>query len=183
MTVLALGCSKKDDAPVAGTAFISGQEYLIVSGRNENTQGEALRGTLKAIFRKMLDNGLRAKTGFKIEFSLQDGGSFDLIVNSKADLTEGAIVRFTRNGNVLLGGASHAVRALEGVNASGNLSLTIDVHNDEGHFAIRSGTRMLLNVEPNQPHSVPQGSGDKWGVELNNATLTSITKGASDLED
>lgn len=129
---------------------------------------------------------------FEVTFTLNDGGSLSLHTFANSNLQSGFTVTFTRTGNVLqvhadAQGISQDWSSLfAAIDASGTLTFTLDVHNNErpAHVLIWSGakasdmdhTNTVYNsaedsLDLNYDAAPGNGSGRAWGFTANNAQL------------
>ena len=154
---------------------LNGVEYAFVQSGSLQTSESSISGTGSIIFREPLP-GLGAKSSFRLTMALPDTGAIILYVNSKNDLSSGAVIQIERAGPTVKAGAPTAMSDLSGVDATNSFTLQIDYHNDEGHLLIWSGAETnfvpgtaLLDTDD----TVPKGTGGAvWGILLSNATLT-----------
>jgi hypothetical protein len=134
-------------------------------------------------------SGASSNNSFRLTFTLQDGGSVSLFANSTAALADGIEIEMKRQGSALevhvkKGGTDFdASSSFTSVSATAAVTLQIDVHNSESpvHLLVWgesttdfSESNTLLNEEASTP---PSGTGTYWGLELENATVTSAAAG------
>ncbi len=186
-TLALFGCGKDDKKDTAGLVegiLASKSYYLVDAGTLERTDSQ-IKGTGSVVFVSPLD-GLDAKTNYNLTFTLEDGGSVELVAHSDSTLSKGVSVVLSRAGSVLnaklkADGTETETKVLGGITASGVAKISIDVHNDENpsHILIWDGAGdafaeddALLNSEAETPG---QGKSTAWGLVLTKATLTAAT--------
>lgn len=183
----------------AETQF-SGQAVKLIAnpGALRNANG-VLQGTGTSIFRQPL-LGVNSAASYEVEFTLQNNGELILLSHGDENLNGAFQIRFLRRGagrnslNLTLqaGGATRGsindqgVDLFSNVDASLPLRFQVDVHNDEGaasHVLIWDITRTrdvfnpftaLLNTsDPRKSNygSPGRGAADRWGMQLQNATV------------
>jgi len=149
-----------------------------------------------------------AATGgsYALDFSLADGGSLVLVSHGREDLSGGWEMEFRRQGAgsgslrvvVRAGGIerdtnnSAGLDVFSGFDASQPLKLQVDVHNNESPTHSLTWSRAIsenyaedqaiLNTEEND-NSPGKGSGTRWGLRLNNATVTRAEISAPKFEE
>jgi hypothetical protein len=182
------------------TQFSSQQVRLISEPGALRNQNGVLQGTGTSIFRQAL-RGVNSNASYELEFSLQNGGELVLVSHGDENLNNAFQVRFSRRGYgrgsllVILqanGGSRSAVNdvgvdVFANVDASRSLRFQVDVHNDDGgaaHVLIWDVTRTrdvfnpytaLLNTNDNRKSnygSPGRGAGARWGMQLNNASVS-----------
>lgn len=181
-----LGCNKADDdkSTTQEQGSFAEQTYLVVEAGNLLRTETEIAGTGSILFVSPLDS-LEAKTNFDLSFTLEEGGSLELVTHANAQLQQGASVLVTRQGKDLelqlkAGDIATEAKVLTNLDASGKLRLAIDVHNDENPSHILawdgSGTAFgeddaLFNSEVDA-ETPAQGKGTAWGLILSKAKLT-----------
>ena len=186
--VLALACSKSSGSSTAAAATTT------LSGSVQTT-GSGYTGSGSLIYNTPLDS-IQSGHSWALAFTLQDGGSLTLLSNTNNQLGSGVAVRFARTGAVLsvtlkaAGAETDVSSAFTSVDASGSMSLQVDIHNDEtpAHVLVWSGTDFsegaaLLNSEDAGNEVPGSGSGTFWGLELNNATVSTIERTSPKFEE
>jgi hypothetical protein len=164
----------------SGTAVSSSIDThtQVSGGSNLTTSSTAIEGSGAVLFSNSLgstDSG----TNFTLTFTLDEGGSLKLHSYASNELTGGIDVQFTRAGtalSVVVGSASPSV--LTGIDASGEIKITFDTHNDEApaHVLIWNGTASTFTpeaaiLELDGETGVGNGTGTFWGLTLSTAKV------------
>ncbi|AHZ83732.1 hypothetical protein Bb109J_c3125 [Bdellovibrio bacteriovorus] len=129
---------------------------------------------------------------FEVTFTLNDGGSLSLHTFASSNLQSGFTVTFTRTGTTLQvhadtqGNVQDWSSLFAAVDASGTLTFTLDIHNNErpAHVLIWNGakapdmdhTNTVYNsaedsLDLNYDAAPGNGSGRAWGFTATNAQL------------
>jgi hypothetical protein len=194
LTVLTLftvgGCKKDDDKTTDLPQGTFGEQtyYVLESGNLEQTEG-LLKGSGALVFASPL-NAIQSQDNFALEFTIAEGGSLSLVTHSDGSLSDGLTVQFERTGTELISslkadGAGTGDNVLSGVDASGPVSLAVDVHNNETptHVLIWNAVNgsfeedeALYNSEEDED-APGVGKGTLWGLVLRNATVTKVERG------
>ena len=170
---------------------LGGSKYTKVESGTLQQSGKTLSGTGRIVFNDPLTE-VGSNKNFDLSFSLEDGSSFTLITHSTNKLEQGVEVRFSRQGTSLKvtfrvqGSENDVSDAFLDVVASGPLRFFVDAHNSESpaHFLIWKGDatsfdeeNALLNSESDGMAVPGNGSGNFWGMSLENATLIEAAVG------
>lgn len=147
-------------------------------------------------------SSVNSGANFEYHFRVTDGGSFTVFAFANSSLTNGIAIRFTRNGGTLnvLATAQGITQdwspLFASVDASQDVTLTMDIHNNESpaHIMIWNGsknpkmnhTNTLYNsaedsVDLDYDAGPGNGSGRAWGFQTDGATL--INAKISDPQD
>lgn len=165
-----------------------GVEYGTISDGTLEHRGSSIEGSGSLIFISPLA-GISSKESYALQFTLAEGGSLSLITHSNSRLDSGLTILFSRSGSVLsgitqVGNTVSTSFNLTGIDASGTISLQIDVHNDESpaHILAWTGsnfaeTAALYNSEDPGLNAAGNGAGTYWGLVLSNATVTQASVG------
>jgi hypothetical protein len=189
VTVAACACSKdekKDSSLPQGT--FAGQTYYVVEAGDLERSDSVLRGSGAIVFASPL-NEIESQDNFALEFTVDDRGSLALVTHANNALGQGLTVRFERAGTELVtilsaDGAGTTDHVLSGMDASGTLALSVDVHNNEtpAHVLIWSDASgswdedaALYNSE-SDADAPGKGKGSLWGLVLRNAELKSVSR-------
>ena len=191
LSVLVIGlasCSKSGGNPTAAAATTT------LTGSPQTT-GSGYSGTGSLIYNTPLES-VQSGHSWALAFTLQDGGSLTLLSNTNNQLGNGVAIQFSRAGAVLsaklkaAGSETDVSAAFTSIDASGAISLQVDIHNDEtpAHVLVWSGTDFsegaaLLNSEDAGNEVPGSGSGTYWGLELNNATVSTIERTSPKFEE
>ena len=130
---------------------------------------------------------------YEVGFSLQDGGSFTLVVFSDAQLLKGLRIQFFRSGNTLQVQAS-ADGVIQDwspqfttIDASEVMTFNVDIHNNEkpAHILLWAGSKNMNQDHTNTLYNSAEdsvdldydagpgnGKGRQWGFILNNSSIT-----------
>lgn len=131
---------------------------------------------------------------FKLEFTLDDDGSLDLIAFADSVLVGGTTIYFSREGATLLGGIDYGAETIDisdyllSVNALSEMTLWIDLYYDQSppRILIWSEDDFSLDeVLYDNASSYPeesQGEGLYWGLSLNEAYVTTAAVSDPELE-
>jgi hypothetical protein len=196
LALAALGCSKNDDKETGliQDVFHDQTYYLVESGNLERSES-LLKGSGAMVFASPLD-AISSQDNFTLEFSLAEGGSLALVTHSNNSLEKGITVQFDRAGTQLstslkADGSGTSDIVLEGLDASGTLTLSVDVHNNETptHVLIWNAAQgsydesdAVFNSEEDEA-SPGVGQGSLWGLVLRQAELKSVTRGEAKFKE
>lgn len=186
----AVGCKKDEDKTTAlpQGSFAKQTYYVVETGDLEQSE-TLLEGSGAVVFASPL-NAIQSQDNFALEFTLGEGGSLALVTHSDSSLSEGLTVQFERGGKELISrltadGSGTGDNVLSGVDASGPISLAVDVHNNETptHVLIWNAVNgsyaedeALYNSEE-AGDSPGVGKGTLWGLVLRNAAITKVERG------
>ncbi|HET9238959.1 MAG TPA: hypothetical protein VFO10_17000 [Oligoflexus sp.] len=186
----AVGCKKDEDktTDLPQGSFAEQKYYLLETG--DLQQGDdRLQGSGALVFASPL-NAIQSQDNFALEFTIAEGGSLSLVTHSDSSLSDGLTVQFERAGTELISslkadGAGTGDNVLSGVDASGPISLAVDVHNNEtpAHVLIWNAVNgsyeeneALYNSE-DDADAPGVGKGTLWGLVLRNATVKKVERG------
>jgi len=199
IVISASGCSKKDSDAATCSGGYQLESLCFKGQTNANLvfSSGSLSGTGSAVAVEPLSEKTAGGRNIAISFSIQDGGSFELRTFARNDLSGGIDIKFSRSSGKLnmsfkQGETASSAKELEGIDASAEVKLFIDVHNDESpaHVIVWNGAgsfnkeQSLHNSEDSgaiQPAA--QGLDKYWGVALNRATLSKVAVGEPKDED
>ncbi len=185
LSVMAVsGCKKDDDKTtdqVQGT--FGGKTFYLVDAGDLKTSESSIQGSGSLVFAEPLSE-ISSADAFVLKFALENSGSIELVTHSNSSLGKGVSVALSRSATTLnatlkADTAESEVKALEDVNAAEDVSLIVDVHNDEDptHILVWKGDsesfgedNALINSEDGL-ETPGQGSGTVWGIVLKKATL------------
>jgi len=183
------GCGKDDkkDTSALIEGSFAGSSYFVIDAGDLVRSESQIKGSGSIVFKSPLAS-TDAKTNYNLTFSLEDGGSVELVAQSDGSLNKGVSVILTRAGTALNASlkaddVTTEVKVLSGISAAGVVTISIDVHNDESptHILLWNGTAddfaedaALLNSEADA-ETPGQGKSTAWGLVLAKATLTSAT--------
>jgi hypothetical protein len=185
-----LGCKKDEDkSTTLPQGSFAGQSYYVVESDDLELNESILKGSGAIVFASPL-NAIQSQDNFAVEFTIAEGGSLALVTHSNSSLAEGLTVQFDRAGTELIAtlkadGSGTTDNVLSGIDASGLVSLSVDVHNNEAptHVLIWNAANgsfseddALYNSE-DDTDAPGVGNGTLWGVVLRNAELKAITRG------
>ncbi len=192
----ATACKKDDDKETSliQDSFNNQSYYLVEPGNLERGPSQLL-GTGAVVMAAPL-NSILSQDNFGLEFTLAEGGSLALITHSTNGLQQGLTVQFDRAGTELstsikADGSGTSDHVLEGIDASGTITLAVDVHNNEtpAHVLIWNAAAgsydeeaALYNSERDE-EAPGQGQANLWGLVLRNADLKAVTLDAAKFSD
>jgi hypothetical protein len=188
MALLALvyGCGNVSNA-VANTANeekLGSLTYIVLDAGDLQRTDTKISGTGRVAFKEPIGE-IGSKKDYAVAFTLEDGGTLKLVPHGDDKLAGAVSVALARSGSKVTatlsaGGNDAAGRVLEGVDASKEMKLYIDVHNDEtpSHILVWSGAdfsedKALLNSEKDG-ETPGHGGGTFWGLALTKATVTEV---------
>ncbi len=179
------GCG--GSATCTGTTF--GAICLGVVSQGTLTIGTTMTGTGSVVAATPLA-GASTNNSFRVAFTLNAGGTVTLVANSDATLGSGVKVEFKRNGTTLevrlkgSGPDKDISSSFVGVDASTALTYQIDIHNTENPIHVLMWDESVTDFQNTTPRvddetgTPSSGSGTYWGVELSDATVSSLAVGA-----
>lgn len=188
--IAAAGCKKDEDktTDLPQGSFAEQTYYVLETGDLERSEA-LLQGSGALVFASPL-NAIQSQDNFALEFTLGEGGSLALVTHADSSLSDGLIVQFEGAGSELISrltadGAGTGDNVLSGVDASGPISLAVDVHNNEtpAHVLIWNAVNgsyaedeALYNSE-DDADAPAVGKGTLWGLVLRNAVVTKVERG------
>ncbi|MDQ3234972.1 MAG: hypothetical protein M3Q07_24455 [Pseudobdellovibrionaceae bacterium] len=186
LALLQLACTKDDDkkTDLVQGSLIGKTYYVVQAGDLQRTE-TSVSGTGSIVFNSPLGS-IPSKDNYALNLSVDDGGTLELVTHSDSSLANGVSVLLKRTGSSLTAslkakGQESTAKELSGVNAAEDISLAIDVHNDEtpAHILVWSAAggdfgedNALLNSEEDET-SPGNGSGTSWGLILTKANVSS----------
>ena len=187
LLVSAMGLNSCGSSP-SSTYSLNGIGYSVVTAGTLLHNGTSVSGTGAIVFSAPLSE-TRSNNGFLLTFTLDDGGKLELVSNATAQLTSGVTVRVVRSGaavtiTTLIGDASTSFSApfnSGSVDATGSITLQIDVHNFESpaHILAWDSTVTAPFDEDNALFSsnatAGVGAGSFWGLVLENAVVSAAS--------
>lgn len=158
--------------------FLSSPENLLI-------RYGVLSGHGKLRFAQDLES-VDSSYNFFLHFTLNEGSDFSFVSHSDKDLNAGVTLHFKRKGEQLLvfvtsaGVTDDWSTYLSSVSASGDIQLSLDVHNNEGvsHIVlwdVVSGVKLFDSAAVDG--LAGRGQGQQWGVLLCDARVLNIRKG------
>lgn len=185
LTLISGACSSDDDDNSCSSLY--GYCY---SASGVTVSGSTVSGTGTVNFGVVADS---AETGrnFKFGVTLADGASVTLKAFGQADLENAANIVFTRSGSTVSfdggEGAKNLLTAgLVNADATGPLTINVDVHNDEdgeAHVFAWAGDTDPEQGSENLENHAEKGVGVYGGLTLSNATVTSFVVAADKVQD
>jgi hypothetical protein len=173
-------CGNSDDG---ATVFsLDGAGYIVITSGSLQHNSTNVSGSGTIVFNNPL-SGISTKHSYALSFEIEDGGSLTLGSHSSNQLANGVNVVMTRNGSILsviieAEGAQTDVSALfAGIDASGPITIQIDVHNDEDPAHILAWTGQSFDeadaiYNSEEDGDTPgNGAGSFWGLILSNVTV------------
>jgi hypothetical protein len=174
--------------------FIPFVLLLVACGGDYKAPESTISGPSEKLFEQVLPSADSGQS-YALDFSLEEGGCLDLVSHSNENLANGWEMQFCRQGTgagslkvtIFANGErrdtkkNETVEAFAGFDASSPLKLQIDVHNNESpaHALVWSRqitedfseAAAIFNSEEFD-NSPGNGSGKRWGLRLNKATVT-----------
>ena len=192
--VSVLGCGAPGSGTTGATVFeFSGVEWVLKSGDPTRTTGE-VSGSGSFVARTPLAS-VNSERSYTVSFTVQDGGSLTLIMNSDAELSGGLEFEFSRSGSTLAvvlkkGTDTNTVTSsfTGSIDVTGTVSIIIDQHNQEtpAHVLVWSGTTTVFDDSTAMFNSddvgkAPPGNGTGvyWGVRMTSASITQAQVGSA----
>lgn len=187
--VAAVGCKKDEDKTTdLPQGSIAGQTYYVVEALDLERTENILKGSGALVFASTL-NGIPSQDNFSLEFTIAEGGSLALVTHSDSSLSDGLTVQFERTGTELISrltadGSGTGDNVLSGVDASGPISLAVDVHNNEtpAHVLIWNAVtgsyaeNAALYNSKDDADAPSAGKGTQWGLVLRNAEVKRVER-------
>jgi len=195
LALTACGGDYKDPVSAAAGQELSfgSQKVRVVDGSLAVTNG-SIQGTGSLIFDSRYEE-FKSAGSYSLDFSLEEGGSVKLVSHANENLMNGFELEFRRQGSgagslkvalLAQGSAWNAVTNFAAINAAEAIRLQADVHNDESPAHVLVWSRLLgedfakeksvLNSADEVDGSPGIGTGVRWGLVLNKATVTRAEK-------
>lgn len=200
-TLFTLSCSdEKSESAQEASGRIGETEFVLKDSPNLSFDGASLTGTGSAIAKLPADE-LAGERNFKMSFTLNDGGSVELIAFSNNALTEGVGVKFTRSANALKVELNEKEETLDISSAFSELSgestvsIHFDVHNGETPAHVIGWTTSTDNPDGSNSKFdserdedtfgafAGKGAGTFWGLKLNAAKVTEAESRGAKFDD
>lgn len=189
-----LGCGSGGSATSTATVFeFSGAEWVLKSGDPTRSSSE-ISGTGSFVARTPFA-GVNGERSYTLSFTIQDGGSMTLIMNSDAELSGGLNFEVSRSGSTLAvvlrkGSDSNTVTSsfTGSIDVTGTISMIIDQHNQEtpAHVLVWTGSTTtfnsstaIFNSDDVGKESPGNGTGVYWGVSLVSAAIAQAQVGSA----
>jgi len=190
LALTACGGDYKDPEEAVGSGKeiqFGSQKVRVVSG-SLNVVSGSIQGSGGLIFDSRYEE-FKSGGSYGVDFSIDDGGSLTVVSHSNESLASGFELEFRREGASLKatlraqGNSWSATNQFAAVNAAGVVRLQMDVHNDESpaHVVVWDQTasgddfsenRAILKSNEEVDGSPGIGTGTRWGLKLNKATIT-----------
>ena len=190
-SLLLHACGSSDDDDVASGPQIFSKNYSIVSG--SPSVDSTISGSGILSFGEDLILERRSESNFYLDFELAEIGSY-VQLHSYADsaLGEGQVIRLERQANNLLsirytqntGALASLAELATGIDASGRIQISLDVHNGEDNGSHVIGWQGdTFSGEPVEVLDGYFGRGTYVGLALEGATIYAFTVGAGEAAD
>lgn len=187
--LVACGGGANPDRDAAGDFDIQGLRFLALDGGGLTASGGGVQGTGSVLSLQALP-GVSGANGFNIAFTLQDGGRLVMVTNADRKLKGGVEIDFSRTGTsltVLVRAQGTGIEVdwsehFAEIDASGEISLFIDVHNDHGDYAhllfwTGSAEEPFLDSGEHTDGAPGNGvGGEAWGFHLTDAELRAAAR-------
>jgi hypothetical protein len=198
-TLFVTSCGKKDSntSSCSEGNQVNSVCFRNLTQENINFSNGVLSGTGSVVAVEALAESSDSGRNISLTFSVQEGGSLVLRTFAKNDLTGGIDIKLSRVSsrlslNFIKGNDVSASRELEGVDATSEIKLILDIHNDESpaHIVVWNGAgtfnkdqKLLDSEEENSIQPAGKGGDKFWGFSLNNASLSNVIVGDPKDED
>ena len=164
---------------------MGGKAYQKVVDDGLSGDGQELKGSGSVLFKDPLGE-VAGEKNISLDFSLEDGGSLALIAYADTSLKNGVKLTFSRSGKSLstmleVGNQKTDARTLSSVDASGQVSLDIDLHNVETPVHVIVWNRSVssytsstaaFDSETSQMQIQGNGTAAYWGIDLVKSSLS-----------
>ncbi len=160
-----------------GSLTLNSASYLVVESNALESASDSISGEGSVVFvAPLIEDG----NNFNLKFELQDSGSLSLIAGSDNKLLQGLTLTFSRNDSVLsfetkVGDTASTSQDMGGIDATKQIAINIDVHNDEtpAHILVwkHDSTEELLIDTEESSASAGNGQGNFWGLALKKAKV------------
>lgn len=186
---LTLGCGGgSNQGSGNGDGTIGGKAYQKITDEGLTGSDQELKGSGSVLFKDPLGE-VAGEKSISLDFLLEDGGSLALVTFADTKLQNGVKLTLTRTGKALsaaleIGTQKNDARTLSSVDASGLVTLDIDVHNAEtpvhaliwnrGVTSYTSSTA-AYDSEASQMQIQGNGTSPYWGIALTKGTLSKAT--------
>jgi hypothetical protein len=205
LLLLLQGCGGdyKDPVSAEGSgqeAVLFGSQKVRVLSGTPSVSGGSIRGSGALLFDSRYREA-RSGGSYALDFTLEEGGMVKLVSHANESLAGGFELEFRRSGTgadslkVALhaqGATWRSVSNFTNLPADQAVRLQIDLHNDEApaHILVWNRalgddfdlTKAVLNSAHEIDGSPGIGSGTRWGLVLDKATVTLAEKGETKFE-
>ena len=194
-TVILVACGGKyKDTQAESQEILFGNQRVQVLSGTIQLSGTNLSGSGEVLFPAQ-NESFQSSTGYELKFSLEDSGSIILLSHASPTLAGAFALEFYREQNQLKvflraqGASFDASSNFSGIDASNTIHVKIDVHNDESpaHILVWNGQSelnlqtALLNTADEIDGSPGIGTGSRWGLRLQNASVSLASAGEANL--
>ncbi|MBP6217255.1 MAG: hypothetical protein KA436_01565 [Oligoflexales bacterium] len=195
LSLSACGKKSNDAAPTASEGALNGKNYLIVDAGSLTLTGSELSGSGRVVFNDPIGE-VGSNQNYSLTFTVDDGAALELVSHSDNKLENAVTIKLVRSGaklsvSLLADGKETAARVLDGVDASTDIKLWVDVHNSE------SPAHVLLwkagQSNPNDDNALynsdadgetpGRGAAGFYGLILNKAVVKELTLGNAKFAD
>lgn len=178
-----LACGKDSDSNSGDAVQVLGKSARVLESEQLEITEESATGTGSFLFVDPAGEQSASKS-FTYVFTVQDGGSVQLSAFATAsEFESGALVTVTRSGSkVSLSVGSKVVAEKANVNDGTVHSVTVDVHNGEGHVLVWYNETSEFDEDTAWWHSelagaeveedTLKGTGTFWGFKMADAVIT-----------
>jgi hypothetical protein len=198
--LLVVSCGKKSsNSPMPDSGKLGDTEFVIQNSSTLTFATEGMSGSGQVLARLPADE-LAGEKNFALSFTLQEGGSLTLGAFTTNTLVNGIQLKFERNANALKVSVSKGSVSIDvsskfsSINASGLISVLVDVHNGESPAHVIAWSTNIENPSASNADyeserdedlgTIPgQGEGTYWGLILKNAKVSKADAGATRFED
>lgn len=189
LLVFSVACNDDSSPSAQSTSGRIGKtEFVLKDSTSLSFEGSTLKGTGSALAKLPADE-LAGEKNFKMSFTINDGGSVELIAFSNDSLTNGVGVKFSRAASALkveLTGTENPLNissAFSDVSAEGTVAVHFDVHNGETPAHVIGWTTATDNPDGSNSKFdserdedtfgafAGKGSGTFWGLVLKDAQV------------
>ncbi len=186
LSLVAGACSSDDDNDDSCASLY---DYCYTA-EGVNVVGTTVSGSGTVNFGKIADSAESGRN-FKFTVILEEGSSVTLNAFAQDDLANGANIVFTRTGSTVTFDGGEGAKTLltadsANADATGPLTINVDVHNDEddeAHVIAWAGDKDPEEVSDEIENHATKGVGVYGGLTLANASVTSFVVAADKVED
>jgi hypothetical protein len=191
LTALMLsGCAGKNGNKTDETKILSGNDYIVVSDESLASTADTISGEGEIAFKDPV-GAISSNKNFQIDFQLADGSSAELKTYCDKNSSDCVRLGFSRIDNLVslsaaTGNSEPIEFELDQVNASGLISLSIDVHNTEtpAHILVWNQSEQSPSDDNAWFNSdadgavAGNGNGMFWGLAIKDAKVSKATIGS-----
>lgn len=194
---LQVACSKSSDGgSPQNSGTLNGKALIKLDGGTLSGNDQQLSGTGSIVFNDPIGE-IGSNRSYDLAFTLEDGGTLQLISHGDNKLKGGVTVKLVRSGSelrasLLAEGKEAAAKVLDGVDATSSINLWVDVHNSESPTHILlfkanqenpSEDNCLYNSEGDDEGTPGKGAASFFGLVLSKAVVSKASVGEAKFSD